>query len=50
VELIEAKTVLAVCDRFHCLPSQALKEPADVLRLMKIESLGTRREEQDYDD
>jgi len=31
--------VLAVCDRFGCLPSQARAEPADVLRLMRVEQL-----------
>lgn len=32
---------LAVCDRFKCLPSQALKEGASVFRLLSIEQLGT---------
>lgn len=31
--------ILAVCDRFRCLPSQALAEDAELLRLMAIEQL-----------
>jgi hypothetical protein len=38
--------ILAICERFHCLPSQARKEDAGILRLLKIESLGKRREDQ----
>jgi hypothetical protein len=38
--------VLAICDRFHCLPSQVLAEPASILRLLKIEALGTPPQEQ----
>jgi hypothetical protein len=34
--------ILALCDRFHCLPSAVLAEDADVLRLLKIEFLGRR--------
>ncbi len=37
--------MLGLCDRFHCLPSQLEKEDASILRLLKIEELGTRREE-----
>jgi hypothetical protein len=37
--------VLGLCDRFKCLPSQLEKEDAGLLRLLKIEELGTRREE-----
>jgi hypothetical protein len=32
--------VLGVCDRFHCLPSEAMEEDAGVIRLLKIEALG----------
>jgi len=27
---------MSICDRFHCLPSQALKEDADIIQLLKI--------------
>jgi hypothetical protein len=37
--------VLRICDRFHVLPSQVLAEDASLLRLLKIETLGTPREE-----
>lgn len=33
--------MLALCDRFHCLPSQVLEEDAGVLRLLKIAAMGT---------
>lgn len=38
--------VLGLCDRFSKLPSDIYAEDADLLRLLKIESLGKRREEQ----
>jgi hypothetical protein len=31
--------ILAICDRFHCLPSQVLAEDASILRLVSIEAL-----------
>lgn len=37
--------ILGVCDRFHCLPGEALAEDAGIIRLMKIEKLGTKQEE-----
>lgn len=42
-----------MCDRFHCLPSQILAEPAEFLRLIEINHLaqppeGT--EEGEWDD
>ncbi|GGU13303.1 hypothetical protein GCM10010289_38730 [Streptomyces violascens] len=40
-ELIAAETILRLCDRFHCLPSQILAEDASILRLLEIEKLGT---------
>ena len=39
-----------ICDRFKCLPSEALKESADILRLMKIEQLGKTEEVNPYDE
>jgi hypothetical protein len=37
--------VLALCDRFHALPSQVLAEDAGILRLLRLEQLGGREEE-----
>lgn len=36
--------MLALCDRFHKLPSEVLAEDAAILRLLKIEALGKREE------
>jgi hypothetical protein len=33
--------VLRLCREFHCLPSQVMKEDAGLLRLLRIEALGT---------
>lgn len=33
--------MIALCDRFKCLPSQILKEDASILRLLRIYDLGT---------
>lgn len=41
--------ILGLCDRFHCLPSQLMAEDISVMRLVKIQSLGTRREEDGTD-
>lgn len=35
-ELWEASTIIGLCDRFHCLPSQLLAEDASLLRLLAI--------------
>ena len=43
-ELTSAKIILGLCDRWHKLPSQVLAEPAEVLRLLRVEELGIRRE------
>jgi len=32
--------ILALCDRWHKLPSEVLAEPAEMLRLLKIAELG----------
>lgn len=32
--------ILALCDRFHCLPSQLMDEPADIIQLVALASLG----------
>ena len=39
--------ILSLCDRFKCLPSQARREGASVLRLLAIERLGTPEEVND---
>jgi len=36
--------VLALCERFHCLPSVLMEEDAELLRLVKIEALGRRQD------
>lgn len=36
--------VLAMCERFGCLPSQLYREDADLLRLAQIEALGRKEE------
>ena len=36
--------MLAVCDRFGCLPSAALAEDAGFIRLLQIEAMGKREE------
>ena len=38
--------ILSVCKRFRCLPSQAAAEDAGILRLLRIEALGTSQEEE----
>jgi hypothetical protein len=42
--------ILGICDRFHCLPSQALAEDVGVLRLLRIEELGGGRGEEGMPD
>lgn len=37
--------ILGLCDRFHCTPDVARAMDASVLRLLKVEELGVRREE-----
>jgi hypothetical protein len=37
---VRAQLVLNLCARFRCLPSQALAEDAEVLRLLEIVRLG----------
>lgn len=37
--------MLAICDRFKCLPSQAQQEDTTILRLLRVEQLGVKREE-----
>lgn len=38
--------VLQLCEMFHCLPSQLEEESSDVIRLLNIREMGTRKEEQ----
>lgn len=37
--MTEARLVLGLCDRFGCLPSQALAEDAGVLRMLDLEQV-----------
>jgi hypothetical protein len=41
--------ILGLCRQFHCLPSQLAGEDAGILRLLKIEEHGVRREEEEPD-
>jgi hypothetical protein len=36
--------ILALCDRFHCLPSQIENEDASLLYMLQLEEAGTRKE------
>lgn len=38
--LAHAKLILALCDKFHCLPSAVLDEDAEILQLLRIVELG----------
>lgn len=38
-------TVLGLCKRFSCLPSQLYAEDASLFRLLAIERLGTREQQ-----
>ena len=42
VEVVEAKLVLGLCDRFHKLPSEVVAESAYLLSLLAIERLAER--------
>ena len=42
MEVMEARLVLGLCDRFHQLPSEVLAESTDMLRLLTIEKLAER--------
>ena len=33
--------MLGLCREFHCLPGQLMQEDAGLLRLLRIEALGT---------
>ena len=39
--------VLRLCELFHCLPSQLEEESAEVIRLLNIREMGTKRESQE---
>lgn len=42
---MEARLVLGLCERFHCLPSEVLAEGTDMLRLLTIEKLAEKERE-----
>lgn len=33
-----------MCERFHCLPSQLEEEDSEIIRLLQIVEMGSRRE------
>lgn len=37
--------VLGLCEMFHCVPSALEEESADIIRLLNIRQMGTKREE-----
>lgn len=39
--------MLGLCDRFKKLPSEVLAEEAGIIRLLKIEQLGRKVEDED---
>lgn len=39
-ELVEAEVIVALCERFHCLPSALLREDVGFLKLLEIHALG----------
>lgn len=50
---MEALTVLRLCDRFHCLPSQLYAEDSELMRMIEIERVVSederqRSQDQDY--
>jgi len=38
--------VLNLCEFFHCLPSELEEESAEIIRLLSIRDMGTKREAQ----
>ena len=45
-ELEYAQLILGICREFSCLPSQVRAEDCDLLRLLEIERLGGRADEE----
>lgn len=39
--------ILRLCDRFHVLPSQLMKEPAELLLMIEVVGLGTPADQRD---
>lgn len=35
-ELLAAVTVVGLCERFSCLPDQLMRQPASLLRMVKL--------------
>ena len=42
VEVVEARLILGLCDRFHKLPSEVVAESAYLLSLLAIERMSER--------
>lgn len=48
---MEALTILRLCERFGCLPSQLYAEDAELMRMIEIEKVvsdGERSSDQDH--
>lgn len=41
--------ILNLCDRFKCLPSQLYEEDAEIIRLVTIQALGRKKEQEGED-
>lgn len=39
--------VLTLCELFHCMPSALEEESAEIIRLLNIREMGTKREKQE---
>lgn len=42
--LARAEFILGACERFGCLPSELMKEDAELLKLLRLEDLGRTEE------
>jgi hypothetical protein len=49
-ELTRAETILALCTRFGCLPSELGQEDAELFRLLELERLGQPQREASADE
>lgn len=39
-EVTRAQALIGLCDRFHCLPSQLMDEPVEIIQLLALAALG----------
>jgi hypothetical protein len=47
---VDAQFILRLCERFGCLPSKLYEEDAELIKLLTIEAMGTKREEGEGED